>query len=170
MKKVCKTIYIVLIVIAIYFLQLFIINKHLLFGVKPNLILIAVIVVSLWFGLYKGAIFSFMMGILTDLLFGNTFGLFTISYTITGTFIGYLNDNYRKENKLSLVYVTLLAVSVFELVQYLGYTIITGSYSSIFYLLKQVVISSLLNIIIVYVVYELIYKIAKSFDEEIHIF
>ncbi|MDO4283030.1 MAG: rod shape-determining protein MreD [Clostridia bacterium] len=166
MKKTLKTIYIFLIIVVIYMLQLFVINNHTLFGTKPNLILISVIVVSLWFGLYTGGIFSFLIGILTDILFGNTYGIFTIAYTITGMTIGFLNYNYRKENKLSLVYVTLIAVIIFEAIQYIAYTVVTGSYSSIFYLIKQMFMSSVLNIIIVYVIYELIYKIAKSVDDE----
>lgn len=166
MKKTLKTIYIFLVIVAIYMLQLFVINNHTLFGTKPNLILISVIVVSLWFGLYTGSIFSFFIGLLTDILFGNSYGIFTIAYTITGMTIGFLNYNYRKENKLSLVYVTLIAVVIFEFIQYISYTVITGAYSSILYLLKQMFMSSILNIIIVYVIYELIYKIAKSVDGE----
>lgn len=166
MKKTLKTIYIFLIIVLIYMLQLFVINNHTLFGTKPNLILISVIVVSLWFGLYTGSIFSFVIGILTDILFGNTYGIFTIAYTITGMTIGFLNYNYRKENKLSLVYVTLISVIIFEFIQYISYTVITGSYSSIVYLLRQMFMSSILNIIIVYIIYEIIYKIAKSVDDE----
>lgn len=170
MKNTLKTIYIFCIIVAIYLLQLFIINNHTLFGTKPNLILISVIVVSLWFGLYKGSIFSFLIGLLTDILFGNSFGIFTISYTVTGMVIGYLNYNYRKENKLSLVYVTLISVVIFEFIQYVSYTVITGSYSSILYLLRQMFMSSILNIIIVYVIYELIYKIAKSVDDDTNMY
>jgi len=170
LKNTLKTIYIFFIIVVIYLLQLFVINNHTLFGTKPNLILICVIVVSLWFGLYTGSIFSFLIGVLTDILFGNGYGIFTISYTITGMVIGYLNSNYRKENKLSLVYVTLIAVVIFEFIQYIAYTVITGAYSSIFYLLWQMFMSSILNIVIVYIIYELIYKIAKSVDNENDIF
>lgn len=155
-----------MIIVLIYVLQLFVINNHTLFGTKPNLILISVIVVSLWFGLYTGSIFSFLIGMLTDILFGNTYGVFTLSYTITGMVIGFLNYNYRKENKFSLVYVTLISVAIFEFIQYIEYIIITSSHSSILYLLKQIFMSSVLNIIIVYVIYELIYKIAKKVDDD----
>ncbi len=165
MKKALKTIYIFLIIFVIYLIQLFVINNNTLFGVKPNLILICVIVVSLWFGLYTGSIFSFFIGILTDILYGNTYGIFTICYCVTGVIIGFLNYNYRKENKLSLVYVTIIAVSIFEFIEYISYSIILATYSSFFLLLKQIILSSILNIIIVYIVYELILKITKSFDD-----
>ena len=166
MKKHLKGLYIALVIIAIYLLQLFVINQHSLFGFKPNLILISVIVVSLWFGLYPGTMFSFFIGFLTDILFGNSHGIFTLSYTITGMVIGFLNDNYQKENKLSLVYVTFMAVVIFEFIQYVSYTILIGSYSSIWFLVKQIFMSSILNIAIVYLVYGMIYKIAKKVENE----
>lgn len=170
MKNTLKTIYIFLIIVVIYMLQLFVIDNHTLFGTKPNLILISVIVVSLWFGLYTGTIFSFIIGLLTDVIFGNNYGIFTMSYTLTGMVIGFLNYNYRKENKLSLVYVTLISVLIFESIQYISYTVIIGRYSSIFYLLKQMFMSSMLNIVIVFLIYELIYKIAKSVDDDVNVF
>lgn len=170
MKNMLKTIYIFIVIVVIYMLQIFVINNHTLFGTKPNLILISVIVVSLWFGLYTGSIFSFIIGVLTDILFGNNYGIFTMSYTITGMVIGFLNYNYRKENKLSLVYVTLISVLIFESIQYISYTVITSKYSSILYLLKQMFMSSILNIIIVFLIYGLICKIARSVDDDINVF
>lgn len=147
----------------IYTLQLFVINPKTLFGVKPNLILIAVIVVSLWFGLYKGTIFSFLIGMITDYIFGSNFGIFTIAYTICGMLVGYVNENYRKENKMSLVYVTLMATITFEVIQYFEYLLITHLYSSIWALGKQIILSLLLNIVIVYVVYGLVHRITQYF-------
>ena len=106
MKKTLTIIYIILFVIAIFVLQMFVIDSRELFGVKPNLILICVIVVSLWFGVYTGSIFSLIIGMVTDILFGNGIGLFTISYSIVGVLVGLFSNNYRKESKVALVCVT----------------------------------------------------------------
>ena len=93
--------------------------------------------------------------------------MFTIAYTITGAITGIINTNYRKENKLSLIYVTLIFTFVFELIQYIEYLILTGVYSSFFYLLKQVIISSILNVTIVVIVYGIIYKIMEKFESNL---
>lgn len=167
LKKILTIIYIILLIALVLFLQLFVIDSRTLFGVKPNLILITVIVVSLWFGVYTGTFFSFVIGLFTDFLFGNTTGMFTIAYTLTGAITGLINNNYRKENKLSLVYVTLISTAIFEFIQYIEYLFITYSYSSLLYFVKQVVISSLLNIIIVFIIYGAIYKIVDKFESNL---
>lgn len=163
-KKILTYIYIFLFILLIYFFQVFVIDTKSLFGVKPNLILISVIVVSLWYGMYTGTIFGFVIGCITDLIFGSNFGMFSIAYTIVGAIIGILNSNYRKENKMSLVYVTLIATTIFESIQYIEYLLFTHTYNSLSYLLQQIAISGVLNIIIVFVIYNLICKIVEFFE------
>ncbi len=167
MKRFLTIIYIILLIILIYFFQVAIVDNNNLFGVKPNLILISCLIVSIWYGLYAGAIYSFIIGIITDIIFGNTYGLFTISYVITGTLIGFFNTNYRKENKMSLVYVTIIATAIFEIVEYIFYLMNTSTYSSLLYLIKQITIGSILNIVIVYVLYSLVLKIVNYFEDRI---
>lgn len=167
-RNILTIIYIVLLIFLIFFIQLYMINPRELFGVKPNLILILSIVISLWFGLYVGGISSFFLGIITDILFGSsTIGIFTISYTIVGVVVGALNNNYRKESKMSLVYVSILATLVFEMVQCFCYLLFFNSYTNIFYLLKQIIVSSLLNIVIVYIIYSIIFKITEYIEDRI---
>ena len=167
LKKILTVIYIVLFLLLIFYLQLFVIDTKELFGSKPNLILITVIVVSLWYGTYTGTIFAFIIGFLCDLIFGSTTGMFTVAYTITGAITGFINYNYRKENKMSLVYVTLIFTAIFELIQYIQYLMITHVYSNFFYFIKQVLVSSILNTIIVFIIYSLIYKIIDKFESNL---
>lgn len=165
-NNILTILYIIILILLVYLIQLYFINERELFGVKPNLILILSIVISLWFGVYIGGISSLIIGIFTDMLFGNI-GIFTISYTIVGIIVGILNNNYRKESKMSLVYVTIIATFVFEISEYLCYLFLFNISSSIFYLLKQIVISSLLNIVIVYIIYSVIFKITESIEDRI---
>lgn len=167
LKKTLTIISIILFIILIFFIQLFVINDRTLFGVKPNLILISVIVVSLWYGVYTGTLFALIIGFITDILFGSTTGMFTIAYTITGAITGIINDNYRKDNKMSLVYVTLIFTAIFEVIQYFEYLMITHSYTNIFYFLKQVLLTSILNTVIVFIIYGVIYKIVESFESNL---
>lgn len=166
-RNILTVVYILFLILFVYLLQLYVIDPRALFGVKPNLILILVIVISLWYGLYIGGIASILIGIVTDIIFGANIGIFTISYTIVGILIGILNYNYRKESKMSLVYVSIIATFTFEIIQYFCYIIAYNVDSSIFYLIKQSFISSLLNIIIVYIVYSLIYNISEYIEDRI---
>ena len=101
-KKIMTVIYIIMLFLFLFAFQIFIINERTLFGVKPNLILISVIVVSSWYGEKVGGIFSFITGLFTEILF-NANGIFLLSYTIVGILVGCINTKYNIENKISLV-------------------------------------------------------------------
>ena len=165
-KKIIPIIYILILVIFLFAFQLFVINSRNLFGIKPNLILISVIVVSSWYGEKIGGIFSFIIGFITELLFGLN-GIFLVSYTIVGIIVGYLNNKYNKENRISLVYITIIATFIFEFIQYIVYALSFKIYSNIFYFVKQFVISSILNIVIVFIVYSLIHNLIGYFDSRL---
>lgn len=167
MKKFLTYLFIFLLVVCLYILQIFVIDGHSLFGLKPNLLLISVVTVSLWYGLYVGSIYSFIIGFITDLIFGS-YGQFTICYSIVGCIIGFLNYNYRKENKVALLYVTALATCIFEFSQYILFIFKTTSYISVIYLLKHIIIASLLNICIAYIIYGILYKITEKLDDDIY--
>lgn len=167
-KNILTTIFITLLILIVFLIQLYFINPRNLFGIKPNLILILSIVISLWYGVYIGGISSFLIGIFTDILFGSSgIGIFTISYTIVGLVVGSLNNNYRKESKMSLVYVTIIATFIFEISEYLCYLLFFSVNSNLFYILRQFFISSLLNITIVYIIYSVIYKITEYIEDRI---
>lgn len=167
-KNILTFAYVILIIVVLYSIQLYIINPRGLFGIKPNLLLIISIIISLWYGIYIGGVSSFLIGFITDIIFGSSYCIFTISYTIVGLIIGVINENYRKESKMSLVYVTLIASAIFEISQYFEYMIIYKIASNVMYLIKQTVISSLLNIVIVYIIYSIMYKISEYIDERIN--
>lgn len=167
MKKFLTYLFIVLLVIALYIIQIFVIDKGSLFGLKPNLLLISVVTISLWYGLYAGSIYSLIIGIITDLIFGSN-GQFTLCYSITGCIIGFLNYNYRKENKVALLYVISFATLIFETSQYVLYIFTTSSYINLFFLIKHVAIACLLNICIAYIIYGLLYKITEMLDDSIY--
>ena len=167
MKKILTILYLIFLILLIFTLQITLIDGRTILGVKPNLILITVIVVSLWFGLYAGSFYGLAIGIVTDILFGNGVGMFTILYSIIGVLIGFFSYNYRKENKIALVYVTIIATIVFEFIQYIIYFAISGHYNSLLYWLYQIFATSVLNVVIVFIVYSLLYKILSFFENRL---
>ena len=164
-KNILTFIYVILLLLLVFLFQLYIVNTRELFGIKPNIILISVTVVSIWFGIYVGTFYSFFVGLLMDVMYMNSYGFFTISYTIVGIIIGLINSNYIRENKISLVYLTFISTTVFEITQYIEYLFITGTYSNLLYFIKQVLLSSVLNVIIVYVLYGAIRRIIEFFGD-----
>jgi len=159
-KKIFSYFIIFLILICIFLFQIYVIDSRELFGVKPNIILISVIVMSLWYGLYAGSLYGLFIGMITDILFGNSFGIFTLSYVVVGAVIGYLNYNYRRESKVSLSYLTIFGTCIFEFMQYFIYIFLNSTSSNIYYLIIQIIISSLLNVILAFILYGTFSKIS----------
>ena len=165
-KKIITVIYIIALLLVLFALQIFVIDSKTLFGIKPNLILISSIAISIWYGEKVGGIYSFILGAIVEFLF-NSNGMFLVAYTVVGILVGILNTKYNKENKLSIVYVTIIATFLFEFIQYIYYCAMYNVYSNLFYFIKQVVIGSILNIVIVFIVYSIIYKIVDYFDSRL---
>lgn len=166
-KNILAFLYILLFVILIYFLQMYVIGEKTLFSVKPNLILISVLVVSLWYGLYIGTGYSFLIGMFTDLIYSSNIGMFTIAYTVAGIVVGLMYYYNQRESKISIIYATFVCVAVFEIVECIYYIALTNSFFNFWYLLKQILVSSILNIVITYIFYGILLKITENIETKI---
>ena len=163
-NKILFSIFFILLFLVIFFLQIYIIGGKTLFGVKPNLLLISVIVFTSFLGIYKGTIYSFFIGIICDFLYGSTFGVFTLSYVFVALVIGYISSNYITNNKLTLMLATFIGTAIFEFVEYIIYSFLLLEISSIFHLILQIFLASLLNLVIVFILNGVVQKIAEYFE------
>lgn len=165
MEKVLKVVFTIVLFVISLVIQLFLFNNMSLFGVKPNLLLISVIVVSLNTSIYSSTIYSFIIGIIMDLLFGSN-GVFTISYVAVGMLLGFVSEDYMKENYLSIIILTALSVTLFEVVQFFENMIISSMYVNLFILLKQIILGILLNGVLVFIMCFLFGKIIGHIDKK----
>lgn len=165
MEKAVSVIFTIILFFLSIFLQLFFFNNLNLFGVKPNFLLISTIVVSLYTNIYAGTIYSFILGVVADLIFGSN-GMFTISYVIIGMLLGFFNENYMKENYLSIIIITIISVTCFELVQYFQSMIMVSRFINLFILLKQIILSVLLNSVLVFIICLIFRKIIGHVEKK----
>ncbi|MBO5477521.1 MAG: rod shape-determining protein MreD [Clostridia bacterium] len=165
MQKVLKVLYTIILFILSLIIQLFVFNNMDLFGVKPNILFISCIVVGLYTNIYSSTIYSFLLGFIVDLIYGST-GMFTISYTAIGMLVGFIGDNYMRENYLSIIILTALSVTLFEVVQYIQSMIIISEFISFFFLLKQLILSILLNVILTFILCFTFGKIMEYVDKK----
>lgn len=147
MKTTFKTVITILLFIVAIFIQLFVFNNITIFGVKPNLILITMVIVGMYTNIYAVACYSFFIGYVCDLLFG-TSGFCTIVYSMVGVLIGYISDNYMKENVFSAIILTAGSVTIFEIIEYIKTMAISSKYIGVMHLVGDLIISVLLNIAI----------------------
>ena len=92
--------------------------------------------------------------------------MFTISYTAIGMLVGFIGENYMKENYFSIIILTALSVTLFEVVQYIQSMIIISEFISFFFLLKQLILSILLNVILTFILCFTFGKIMEYIDKK----
>ncbi|MDI3280439.1 MAG: rod shape-determining protein MreD [Bacillota bacterium] len=84
-------------------------------GVKPDLVLLAVVAWALARGAKEGALLGGAAGLLLDLLRGHWVGLGAVTYLTTGYVVGLLEDRLFKENLLVPVVVSFFATFLDQL-------------------------------------------------------
>ena len=159
MKNILKTFYILILFIFSLVIQLFVFNNINLFGVKPNILFISCIVMGLYTNIYLSTIYSFTLGVVVDLLFGSL-GMFTISYTAVGMLIGFVGQNYIKENYVSILILTAISVTLFEIM------IKISKYISFIFLFKELIISIMLNVVLVFILCFTFGKLMEYIDKK----
>ena len=98
--------------------QINFLNSIPLMGVTANLGIVLVAGLGLVSGKLIGGVIGGIYGFFIDLTLGRCVGLYTLLYCLTGLIAGYLNHNFAKENKLSMVMLILFATIVFESLVY----------------------------------------------------
>ena len=92
--------------------------------------------------------------------------MFTISYVITSMLLGFFNENYMKENYLSIIVITVISVTCFEVVEYFQSMIMLSRFINIILLLKQLVLSIFLNAVLVFIMCYIFRKIIGHVEKK----
>ena len=154
--------------IALLFIQIYVIDIKNLFGAKPDILLVAVIVFSLWNDIKVSSIYALMSGVFLDLIYHNEFGIFTLGFTLISVLIGYINSNYRKDSKSSIIYITFLGTAIFELYKFIVHIVTLKTSIPIIFLIVQIILASILNMALSFILYNVFMKVnllSKKNDE-----
>lgn len=101
-------------------------NSLTVFGVKPDLLLILVIIYSLFRGSIPGAKLGFVYGLAEDLLFGNFVGLNAASKMLVGYAIGWGERRFFKDNLLVPIMSVLVGTLGFLAIYLLLFSFVSG--------------------------------------------
>ena len=159
MNKFKTILYYSIIFILLVFIQIYIIDTKNLFGVKPDILLVSIIIFSLLNDIKISSIYALILGMFLDLIYHNEFGIFTLGFVIVSVSIGYLNSNYRKDSKMSSMYITFLGTVIFELYKFIIYIFMFNIYNSIYLVISQIILSSILNMALSFILYNIFSKV-----------
>lgn len=146
-KLLVSLIVFILICVAIWF-QINFINIFTFFGISANLGIIIIVGIGLLSGKIPGALTGATYGILTDILFGKSIGVYFLVYTLLGFASGEMSRGFSKDNKLSMVYMVAIFTVITELVSNLLFIILYGYDLEIIAIIKIIIKETLYNMLL----------------------
>jgi rod shape-determining protein MreD len=130
-------------------------------GVRPDLLMIAVVAVAMGAGPVEGAAFGFSAGLLADLLFGQTqpVGVSALAYTATGFAVGALRAYVT--SSAAWVHLALTAAASLASVWLTGLVLRVFDQSSWGYVARAGLLVAAANLLLAPLVYPLVRRLVE---------
>lgn len=167
MENILKTIIYLLIFFIIYFIQTFIFGTFTIGGIKPNLYVIAIIIIGLYMKPPKAFAIGVVYGLIIDILNSKSIGITAIGLGLLGFGVANVEKMFSIESKLSLIIFIILGTVSYETLIYILKVIIYGTEISGGTILETILIEGLYNVLLTIIFYPLCKKILKIKTEEI---
>lgn len=165
MKKSWIVICLILTFLIIYLLQSNFFSWFNIAGVKPNLLVILVLVTGLFIGRRAGIIFGVLFGISLDFFIGKSIGISGVMLGIIGFIGGYLDKSFSKDSRITMITMIVITTFLYELGVIILNYFINGAQLQILYVIKTLIIELIYNSIITIIIYPLIMKLGYRIEE-----
>ncbi len=165
MKKVLTIVILFVTFLIIYILQANFFNWFTIAGIKPNLFIVLVLCIGLFAGQTVGTITGMVFGLLLDAFIGTRIGISGILLGIVGFSGGYLDKNFSKDSKLTIILMCLGATIFFEFMSYFLLVLIYQTEVELINLIRIVLIEAIYNSILIIIFYPVIQKAGYSMEQ-----
>ena len=133
-------------------------------GITPNLMIIVTASYGFMRGRRSGLLTGFFSGLLYDVLFGNTMGLYALLGMATGWLCGKFNANFYRENYFLPAVLSCSAVFFYDCVLYL-FGIVQGiSFSFISLLFNIILPEAVYTAVFVIPVYRIVFAVNEQLE------
>lgn len=164
MKKFFAIVGIIIAFFILYFLQANFFKWFTISGVMPNLFVILVLFIGLFIGKKIGFALGLLFGIYLDLMVGKSIGISGIMLAVIGLIAGYIDKNFSKDSRLTIMVIVALSTVVYEIGIYLFQIFKWETSVEIISFLKILSIEVLYNVILTIILYPLIQKIGTQIE------
>lgn len=165
MKKILIGIIIFIVFLIIYFLQVNFFISFTIAGIKPNLFVVFVLFLGLFAGKKVGTCAGVCFGVLLDIFIGKNIGMAGILLGAIGFLGGYLDKNFSKESKITIILMVMACTFVFEFGVYLLNSFILSYDIQLIEFIKIVLVEILYNAILTIILYPLLKKAGIVIEE-----
>lgn len=165
MKNTLIVIGIIVLFLILYFFQINFFNWFTIAGISPNPFVILVLFVGLFAGKRVGIPIGIVLGLALDFFIGKKIGISGIMLGIIGALGGFLDKNFSKDSRITIILMTMGCTFIYEIGSYLLNYFIISSAIEIIPFLKIVVIEIIYNSILVIIFYPLLQKVGYYIEE-----
>ena len=165
MKKVIAIILLILSFFIIYFIQSNFFTWFTIAGVQPNLFVIFILFIGLFAGKKLGLILGIIFGFYIDVIIGRQIGISGIMLGIIGLIGEYLDKNFSKESRVTIMLMIAGSTVIYELGCYIFNVITLEMSLEIISFIKILFIEVIYNIILSIILYSLIQKAGHALEE-----
>lgn len=168
MRRLKKVIAVILLIISffiIYFLQSNFFTWFTISRVQPNLFIIFILFIGLFAGKKLGLIFGMLFGFYLDVVIGRQIGISGIMLGIIGLIGEYLDKNFSKESRITIILMIIGSTIIFELGSYIFSIITLDINIEIISFSRILLIEILYNILITIIIYPIIQKLGHILEE-----
>lgn len=152
--------------LAIMTIQSTILDSITIYGVKPNLIIVFIVCVSLISGSIHGGVVGFILGLFQDIISGKIIGIYCLLGMFTGIFTGSVTKRLYRDNILiGVVFVFISSVLYEELVYLYGTVFFNQQVDFVNSFLRVIFPEAIYNICIAIPMYYFALKSNRKFGE-----
>lgn len=166
MKKFIIGVITYFIFIILYFIQSNFFGWFTIAEISPNIFVIYI----LFLGLFTNNKFSLIMALLTgvtlDLVIGKTLGATAVLFLLIAMIANYFDKNFSKDNKLTIIIMTIGMTIVFEVANYFLNVLILEIPIEIESFSKILLIEVLYNAILIFIFYNSFIKLGTTLERQ----
>ena len=165
LKKAFTILGIILNFYILYFLQINFFSWFNIAGIKPNLFIVLVLCLGLFIGKSVSIPFGFFCGIYLDLLTNSQIGISGLLYATVGFLGVYLDKNFSKNSKITILLMVAGTTVLYEVVSYLYIMIRNSIPLEVLGFIKILGIEVLFNVLLTIIIYPVIKSVGNYLEE-----
>lgn len=149
----------------IYFLQANFFTWFTIAGVMPNLFVIFILFVGLFAGKKIGLVLGIILGFYIDTIIGRQIGISGIMLGLIGLAGEYLDKNFSKESRLTIIIMIVSSTIIYEIGCYAFNLMTLNMEIELVSFIRTLLIETLYNTIIAIIIYPLMQKLGHILEE-----
>ena len=151
--------------LIIYFLQANFFSWFTIASIKPNLFIIYILFIGLFAGKKLGLVLGILFGFFIDVVIGRQIGISGIMLGIIGLIGEYLDKNFSKESRITIMIMIACSTIIYEVGCYIFNIITLEMNLEIISFARILLIEVIYNLLITIIIYPIMQKAGHAIEE-----